>query len=155
MVDHDGPDRFGRRGSDAHDPHDSHDPHDPRRDPQGAPQPQRSPIPAAPINAGDGGPLVALPAPCSKHEVYYPQALKDLAEQRIRYYVFQAVCGCGTAYLVATLPAGPRFWFGGDPQAISDAYERIPWPEHRWLLFPCKLAPSLDALVTYFAADPA
>jgi len=149
MADRNGPDRFGRRGS---------DPHDPRRDQQSDPYPQHGYFSSGqprPINAGDGGPLVALPAPCSKHEVYYPQALKDLAEQRIRYYVFQAVCGCGTAYLVATLPAGPRFWFGGDPQAISDAYERIPWPEHRWLLFPCKLAPSLDALVTYFAADPA
>ena len=78
-----------------------------------------------------------------------------MAEQRVGFYVFQAVCGCGTAYLIAMLPAGPRFWFGGAPQALSDAYDRIPWRERRFLLFTAKLAPSLDALVNYFAAGPA
>lgn len=158
MADRNGPDRFGRRGSDPYDssdPSNASHPSDPRREPQGAPDIQPRPFPVAPINVGDGGPLITLPAPCGKHEVYYPQALKILAERRLRFYVFQAVCGCGTAYLIATLPAGPRFWFGGDPQAISDVYDRIPWPEHRFGLFLCKLAPSLDGLVTYFAADPA
>ncbi|SRR5579875_2790388 len=98
-----------------------------------------------------GGALLELPAPCGKHVVYYPEALKELAERRITFYVFQAVCACGTAYLIATLPAGPRFWFGGAPQAISEAYDRIPWPEHRYLLFTCKAAPSLDEMVNYFA----
>src|SRR5579862_7536903 len=37
-----------------------------------------------------GGELLELPAPCGKHMVYYPQALKELAEQRLRFYVFQA-----------------------------------------------------------------
>ena len=102
MEDRNTPDRFGRRGSDPFDasnashPSDASDashPSDPRRDPQHAPQPQPRPFPVAPINAGDGGALITLPAPCGKHEVYYPQALKILAERRLRFYVFQAVCG--------------------------------------------------------------
>ncbi len=143
MADRNAPDRF--------DPLARNRPSGPR-DPT---RPQQAPAPPGAFSSPDGGALVELPAPCGKHNVYYPQALKELAEQRIRYYVFQAVCSCGTAYLVATLPAGPRFWFGGDPQAISDAYDRIPWQEHRLLLFTCKVAPSLDALVNYFAVGPA
>jgi len=140
MADRDGRDRFDRQGNES---------------PVGPSQPQRGPLPSAPTNMGDGGPLIKVPAPCGKHEVYYPQALKILAERRIRFYVFQTVCGCGTAYLATTLPDGPRFWFGGDPQSIGEVYDRIPWPEHRYGLVVCKLAPSLDALITYFAADPA
>ena len=147
-------DRNGRTPPDRFDPFDPFARNQPS-DPRHSAYPQQFPTPPSAFGSQDGGALVELAAPCGKHEVYYPQALKDLAEQRIRFYVFLAVCGCGTAYLIATLPAGPRFWFGGDPQAISDAYDRIPWQEHRLLLFTCKIAPSLDALVNYFAVGPA
>lgn len=85
----------------------------------------RGGLPESNLNGG----MVELPAPCQKHKVFYPASLGMLAIQQGKYHVFMTQCECGTAYIVATQQDGAHFRNGVNPMAISEEYERIPWPE--------------------------
>jgi hypothetical protein len=101
------------------------------------------------------GDMVELPTPCGRHVVYYPAILAQMSIHRQVYFVFQTGCECGTGYIVATQPDGAHFRKGGVPEAIMEFYESIPWKEQGLDddngIFFYKEAPSLDALLAYFA----
>ncbi len=98
--------------------------------------------------------MIELDAPCRKHVLYYPQKLAALALQQKQYSVFISSCECGTAYIVALQDNGAHNRVGGDPHAIIERYESIPWKEKSVSdtngVFFYKLAPSLDALKQFF-----
>jgi hypothetical protein len=82
-----------------------------------------SPATDLPESETDGS-KVQLPAPCGKHHVYYPAALR-WAAMRGLYHYFGTACDCGKAYLVRTETDGAHFKVEGEGPAIEAAYEAI------------------------------
>ena len=96
-----------------------------------------------------------MPCPSKKHTIYYPAALVQLALTG-QHAIFQAMCECGMAYLVACQEDGTHYRIERDPLFIERVYRSIPWPERSEeeppLPFAYKLAPSLDDLNHLFEA---
>lgn len=100
------------------------------------------------------GDKIALPTPCND-TIYYPANLALLGTQG-RYSVFLTMSHkSGIGYIVVTQPDRVRFLKQGDPVAISEFYENIPWTEKTISntdngIFYYKSAPSLEEINAYF-----
>lgn len=84
---------------------------------------------------------VELPVACGQHTTDYPTSLVNEAMHG-RFYAFETVCDCPTAYLIHTEPDGAHCKAIGTAEDISDLYENLAGEEivirDRHGLFLCK-----------------